>query len=303
MAIEYAYPTDITDDQFEHRHVKIYVKMASSSKDSASALSKAYDDDSYISSFLKSAESTMTEISKNLDSWSRSSEGETESVIVLPLPNSFVDSQNHGWSVETGVLGAIGESMMSANLASGITSLTRMIPQLKNSTGRIGGGINKGLDIIDSFTGDITVNKVLGSSTSSMGLRKPMIDPGYFQNYSGSTPRTFSMEYMFIPRNKTEAETILTIITKLKQYSSPSKSINGVSIKAPSFFKIDISNNYIKPLINMARVVLTNISVDYGADGFMQQTGDGIPKQISLSLQWAEVDMKTLQDYNTKPGG
>ena len=30
--------------------------------------------------------------------------------------------------------------------------------------------------------------------------RKPLIDPGYFQNYSGSEPRTFAMTFDFVPR-------------------------------------------------------------------------------------------------------
>jgi hypothetical protein len=91
------------------------------------------------------------------------------------------------------------------------------------------------------------------------------------------------------------------IVMKLKQYSSPSKMVGGVSLMAPYFFNIEISNPYISAMAKFDRVVLKNITIDYGADGAMQQFGDGIPKHMSMNLSWQEGDMTTMEDYYTVP--
>lgn len=54
-------------------------------------------------------------------------------------------------------------------------------------------------------------------------------------------------------------------------------------------------------MIKLDRAVITSIGVNYGADGAMQQSGDGVPKYITLSLTLQEVDMTLESHYSTKP--
>jgi len=54
-------------------------------------------------------------------------------------------------------------------------------------------------------------------------------------------------------------------------------------------------------LAKIDRVVLSSISIDYGADGAMQQTSDGFPKFMTMALTFQEADMSTANDYNTTP--
>jgi len=288
----YSYPHDIRDDKYKHRRVTINVMKPGQQSSVSEAERKALDDLKSAADGVIEAADSVFSIKQNLDFNSKSDEGETLDTLVLPLPNSFSDTQSHGWSLDTGILGSIGKNVTDIDVGAIAGGF------LGKVAGKVLGGRGTG---IGNITNGLSIDKVLGASTSALGLRKPIVDPGYFQNYGGSEPRAFDMEFDLVPRSAEEAEQIIMIVMKLKQYSSPSRVLGGVSVLAPYYFNISISNDYVKAMSNFDRVVLTNISVDYGADGAMQQHADGVPKYMKLSLSWAEVDMTTAQDYNTIP--
>ena len=101
-----------------------------------------------------------------------------------------------------------------------------------------------------------------------------------FQNYGGSAPRSFNFSFDLIPNNSEEAYSIMNIILNLKKFSLPRSIVGGVSLLAPFIFEIEIGNENMRKLINMNDVVLTEIGVNYGADGNMQMFSNGIPKFI-----------------------
>lgn len=180
----------------------------------------------------------------------------------LPLPNELMDSQSHNWNMEGGTLGALA------------------------------GGV------VDKFNiNGIGVSKVLGEASMSFGFRKPMVDPGMFQNYNGSSPRGFSFSFDMIPNNSEEALSIMNIILNLKKFSLPRSIIGGVSLLAPFIFEIEIGNENMRKLINMNDVVMTEIGVNYGADGNMQMFSNGMPKFIQLNLAFAERSLVTSEFY------
>lgn len=289
MAQTYTYPHDIKDNKYAFRKVTIKVKSQSSDQTAKAAYEKSLKDLEDVSTKVATPANTVADVQQNLKSNSKSSAFDTSAVIVLPLPNTFTDTQNHGWSTETGIIGTLGQGMMSASATGIAAKVTQGVPV-------VGGAVAAANDI----AGGITIDKVLGASSSSLGLRKPLIDPGYFQNYTGSEPREFVMNWDLVPSSGAEANDIVMIIMKLKEYSSPQKMVNGVSLFAPYFFSIEFGNPFISAMAKIDRVVIKNISVDYGADGFMQQHFDGMPKHISLSLTFAEVDMSTADDYNSQ---
>ena len=198
-----------------------------------------------------------------------------DSSVTLPYPISLSDNQNHNWEntegvvsqVASNVLGASGESL-GANL---------------------GGAVKK-------ILGD--GKKMYAGLMNSLGVRKAIIDPGYFQNYTGSTPRSFTLAYTLVPQSQKEAQTIKDIILWFKQYSSPTYVPNTPLMGAPFIFNISFAGNqYITDMFKMDKCVLTGISVDYASDGSFMLYKDGFPKQIGLALNFAEVELKYAQDY------
>lgn len=197
-----------------------------------------------------------------------------DSSVTLPYPISLSDNQNHNWENTEGlisqatsnILGASGESLSGK-----------------------GGFVQK-------ILGDN--KKMYGALMNSLGVRKAVIDPGYFQNYNGSTPRSFTMAYTLVPQSQKEAQTIKDIILWFKQYSSPTFISNSPLMGAPFVFNISFAGNqYISDMFKMDKCVLTGISVDYASDGSFMLYKDGFPKQIGLALNFAEVELKYAQDY------
>lgn len=197
-----------------------------------------------------------------------------DSSVTLPYPISLSDNQNHNWENTEGVISQLSNNILSAS---------------GESLGKIGGFVQKVL-------GD--GKKMYGALMNELGVRKAVIDPGYFQNYTGSTPRTFTMAYTLVPQSQKEAQTIKDIILWFKQYSSPTFVPKTPLMGAPFVFNISFAGNqYISDMFKMDKCVLTGISVDYASDGSFMLYKDGFPKQIGLALNFAEVELKYAQDY------
>ena len=161
-----------------------------------------------------------------------------------------------------------------------------------------------------------------------------MINPGYFQNYTGSSLRSFMFDYIFQPRSREEALTVIDIITAFKKYASPnitkefldksdttdndSSAIismisentqtirNDISnflgtsdskfwMKQPCYWKILFGNKYLNDLVKLRNVVITNLQVDYGDN--VETFKDGIPKVFRLSISISEVDIVDENQY------
>jgi hypothetical protein len=72
-------------------------------------------------------------------------------------------------------------------------------------------------------TGFLNAGKSPSVGLMSMfsGARKTLVNPDYWQNYTGSEPRTFDFKYVFQPRSREEATEVLNILRVFKMLSSP----------------------------------------------------------------------------------
>ena len=208
-----------------------------------------------------------------------------ESSVTLPYPISLSDNQNHNWENTEGLLAQTTHSAMNA--------IGSQISKWSSGSNSI---MSKALSLLSG--GSESPDKLYGAIANKMGVRKAVIDPGYFQNYNGSTPRSFTMAYTLIPQSQKEAQTIKDIILWFKQYSSPTFVENTPLMGAPFVFNISFAGNqYISDMFKMDKCVLTGISVDYASDGSFMLFKDGFPKQIGLALNFAEVELKYAQEY------
>lgn len=215
-----------------------------------------------------------------------------DSSVTLPYPISLSDNQNHNWENTEGIMSQLTNNILNASGE----SLNNWID--KGDDGGKGGkgGIRGKMAILKKVLGDS--KKMYSAIANKAGVRKAVIDPGYFQNYNGSTPRSFTMAYTLVPQSQKEAQTIKDIILWFKQYSSPTFVPNSPLMGAPFIFNISFAGNqYISDMFKMDKCVLTGISVDYASDGAFMLYKDGFPKQIGLALNFAEVELKYAQDY------
>ena len=184
----------------------------------------------------------------------------------LPLPNELTDTQNHNWSQDQSLISEFANGFADKSIS--------------------GGGAG------------ISANKILANVSNYFGFRKPMVDPGLFQNFTGSVPRGFSLSFDFIPNNGLEAKNIMNIILNLKKFALPKSVIDGVALLAPFTFEIEIGNDWMKKLINLNDVVVTGVTVNYGVDGGMQMFSNGMPKHITMQLEISERSLITSEFYD-----
>jgi len=212
----------------------------------------------------------------------------TEACITLPLPNTFAEGINHSWGETEGLVSTV---------AGGIDTKFGGKADLKE-VGSSAGGKGKALaSVAMNSIGKIDIGKIAGMASENFGVRKPLLDPNYWQNYTGTKPRSFTFETTFIPKNQEDSEMIKKIILKFKEYSSPSLVALGVALLSPHYWDIIISNAEISNMYRMDSLVLTNMVINYGQDGGMALHGDGFPKQITMSLTFSESHVTYSQNY------
>jgi len=183
-------------------------------------------------------------------------------IIALPLPNELSDSQAHNFSTETGFSAAAGELVESANPL-------------------------------------FSINKAVGRIAASLSVPRVLANPGYFQNYTGSEPRTFAFSFKMIPNSKVEADTIIKVITMLKKYSSPTLNA-GTIMLAPHFFHFWFSNNTLQQLTGIRPCIVSDVQTNYSGSGILETTMDGMPKQIDLSITIKELRTITEDKWSHK---
>ena len=287
------YPNYIIDPIHKMRSMKIIVKENATFDGNKEEFKKALDTkSSEISEIVnnnanlwasgkKVSDINTTNIDKNTK---RITNASPIYACALPLPNELKDMQSHRWDMETGMMGAL----IGANadkIGSSIVKKFNLDDKVKAVSESIGG---------------TAVNKIIAEASMSFGFRKPMVDPGMFQNYGGSAPRSFTFSFDLIPNNHEEARSIMNIILNLKKFSLPRSIVGGVSLLAPFLFEIEIGNENMRKLINMNDVVMTEIGVNYGADGNMQFFSNGMPKFIRLDLAFAERSVVTAEFYDSQ---
>lgn len=188
-------------------------------------------------------------------------QGQTKLQIALPFPDTFTESQEQEWSTSKGILGSVAGNLMDKNL-----------PIL---------GMNQ--------------SKFVGQVQAHQGTRKPIPNPGYFQDYEGPKPRQFQLTWTLMPNSRQDMETLQTIIYNLKKFTSPSSQLSDTILLQPYSFNITLMNDIISPVQGLDLMVCSNISVDWGTKQNLYP--DGQPKVVVLSMQFTERKTLLMGDY------
>ena len=267
------YPDYIINPIHSNRCVKIIVKespmslqgnwdtIVNEATNKAGKINQIYEDSGNL--WAQGKKVSDIDTSSIVENTKRIRKGDPIYACCLPLPNELTDTQNHNWSQDQSLVSEFANGLLDAKM------------------GKV-----------------LSANKLLASAAHNFGFRKPMVDPGLFQNYSGSVPRGLSLSFDFIPNNGLEAKNIMNIILNLKKFALPRSVIDGVALLAPFTFEIEIGNDWMKKLINLNDVVVTGVTVNYGVDGGMQMFSNGMPKHITLQLEIAERSLLTSEFYD-----
>lgn len=267
---------------------------------------------------------------------------EARCLITLPMPNNLQDDQRHNWS-ETDYMSALTNVVSFGG--------TEAAPSTNAPAHSSGSGMGMRFNILGK------INEIASVASDALGVRKPMLNPGYFQNYTGSGLRNFNFSYDFIPKNSDEALQITKIVQAFKQYSSPQKGLHwdssdekqlqmniddaeyeaalqaGMDYESqkygsasgdrldktlhyggkawdyvnknfspfqmsPYVWHIVMFNDRVRELSQIYTCACTDVSVQY-SNGKYDTFEDGMPKMITLSLSFAEMDLQFYDKYAT----
>lgn len=222
---------------------------------------------------------------------SKPSLDEVIGMAVLPLTSAISDDQSHTWT-ESSYLSAITGA--SSGMASSLKG--------KGKVGRFFNGVSSTL----SFIGDSS--EKLGALSDAFGVRKPMLNPGQFQNYSGSGLRSFSFDFTFIPESESERDQVINIVKFFKRCSSPSTPkwtenteadsfSSRIVMLAPMTWEVFVCNKTVNDLLSFHKCVCTKVSVKYGDSEKVAMFKDGMIKQITLGLSFSECELQTSRSY------
>lgn len=126
------------------------------------------------------------------------------------------------------------------------------------------------------------------------------VNPYKAQLFQNMGFRTFSFEYVFLPKNESEYNEVKEIIRLFKKYMHPTLSPGGVFLGYPAEFSMAYyygasENSHLHRIGNCA---LTNVKVEYGGQDFItfRDTG-GAPAEISLQLSFTELQLLTEKEF------
>ena len=142
-----------------------------------------------------------------------------KAIITLPMPEQFGDDLVHTWEKKDTLESLDAGASSATDAMIGVAALSSIFKSLQSVAAPLIGT----LSLSKVVTGFLNAGKSPSVGLMSMfsGARKTLVNPDYWQNYTGSDPRTFEFKYIFQPRSREEATEVLNILRVFKMLSSP----------------------------------------------------------------------------------
>lgn len=142
----------------------------------------------------------------------------------------------------------------------------------------------------------LTLNPLMGGAMSAMS--GVAANPKKEVVFKGVDFRTFTLDYQFYPRSKTESDNVKRILDEFKYHMHPEfKDPSGFLFTYPSEFDIYYyaggdENKYVH---RHTSCVLTAMNVNYSPQGQFTSFANGAPTQINLTLEFKELAIMTRE--------
>ena len=142
-----------------------------------------------------------------------------KAIITLPMPETFGDDLVHTWEKKDTLESLDAGAASATDAMIGVAALSSIFKSIQGIAAPLIGT----LSLSKVVTGFLNAGKSPSVGLMSMfsGARKTLVNPDYWQNYTGSDPRTFEFKYIFQPRSREEATEVLNILRVFKMLSSP----------------------------------------------------------------------------------
>ena len=245
--------------------------------------------------------------------------------IYLPIPSNVVDGNSVDYSTSNlnsiagAAVGGIVNTMKGGskfteggdvNFKEGIAELQKNIGKTFDETTIAAGGLE---GIAGFFTrqaassaagilgANISPNEILSRETGEI------LNPNLELLFGGPTLRSFRFTFQMVARSNTEGLEIKKIIRKLKKDMAPitkNTTIQNTTLKTPRVFELKYKQGASEHsfLHRFKQCFLTDISVNYTAEGTYATYEDGTPVSIKMDLTFKEIEPIYDIDYDEVGG-
>jgi hypothetical protein len=205
--------------------------------------------------------------------------------IAMYLSGKPSSSYKAGWNdQELGVFG-------------GILSTNRITPDLDGLKNILQTGQGAAASyILQNSQGKGDFEKSANATFQSAAGQAP--NPFKAQLFKSMNFRTFSFDYIFLPKSESEYKNVQQIIKTFKKYMHPKFGAGKFILNYPAEFNIVYyhKEQTNKELFRMANCALTDLQVEYGGTDFTTFKGTlGAPTEIAMKLTFTELELLTRE--------
>ena len=233
--------------------------------------------------------------------------GSPKGTIILPINGQIVDNSSVDYGDNTlnaleafiagtafnVVAGEVSEGAVGKSLKEAFKNLNVNEAALKEIIG--GAAAAKGLNAISG------TNQTANSIASR--LSGTILNPNLELLFKGPQLRNFPFTYLFLPREKDEADQVIGIIRTLKENMTPRIQSNFF-LKSPNVFSVEyLKGGTPHPYLNRIKLcALRSCNVEYAPLGTYATFPDGMPHAVRMTLQFTELDPVYSEDYGEAAG-
>lgn len=210
-----------------------------------------------------------------------------DTAIALHMPPSIQTSYQSNWAVtELGVAGAVVDAWKSTGDMGEFSSYKdiwnigkEVLPEVLMMTG---------VKVADTL--------LPGKVKEAYTWTNQMVENPYVEVlFEGVSNRTFNFTFKFIPRSKSEQQTIKDIVDTLKFHRAPEKKLARANLywSYPSTFDITFlkkNGQENEWLFRISTCALTDLNVQFGSDSHFGSFEDGSPFSTTISLSFTELE-------------
>jgi hypothetical protein len=228
------------------------------------------------------------------------------STIQLFMPNSTPAVGNdNGWSSTGGEFtGQLGEIKRNLGVGAADIIFSDVLGGMANNIVQQVGSQLENIKNIPGAAQQFVLNAVapiMGTSPNTLLAlsRGQIFNPNVELIYQGPGMRSFSFDYVFLPKNRNDAINMNRIIMEFKKWSSP-EAKPGSYYEIPAVWEVKYMTRGAlnKNMNRFKKAALTSIVVQANSEIDIHMSfEDGTPISTSMRLTFAEVDVITRKDH------
>jgi len=122
--------------------------------------------------------------------------------------------------------------------------------------------------------------------------------------FKGVQRRSFTFDFVMVPRSEAEAVVVREIVQTFRQYAHPSRTAGGRFLNFPAEFNLTFLYKNSEDIIAVPKIkkcALTSINIDYGESSIFTGhkpdfSGKVNATQVKMTLEFAELEMLARQE-------